>query len=162
MCAKNLLHSLYQYKAWAEEELFRCLKAPIAKSFPAEMEKACYWLSHINIVDQLFIARLKGEPDEFDFVVTDQPQDLIHLEEQFSKTNQWFVEYTEAVTPADLADHVTFTFKDGKPGNMTKEQILAHVLSHGLQHRGSVATILSGEILQGHKDHFTTFLKLKL
>jgi len=92
MCAKNLLHSLYQYKAWSEAELFRCLKAPIAKSFPAEMEKACYWLSHINIVDQLFIARLKGAPDEFDSVVTDQPQDLIQLEEQFSKANQWFVD----------------------------------------------------------------------
>jgi Uncharacterized protein conserved in bacteria len=159
MGAKNLLHSLYQYKAWSEEELFKYLKASAAKSYPDEMAKTMYWLSHINIVDQLFIARLKGKPDEFDSVVTDQPQDLSQLEEQFSKANQWFVEYTEAITSVELDDHVTFTFKDGKPGNMTKEQILAHVLSHGLQHRGSVATILPGEILQDHKDHFTTFLK---
>ncbi|WP_199525522.1 hypothetical protein [Pseudomonas synxantha] len=69
MCAKNLLHSLYQYKAWSEDVLFRCLKAPISQSLPVEMEKACYWLRHINIVDQLFIARLQGKPEEFDDVV---------------------------------------------------------------------------------------------
>lgn len=39
MCAKNLLHSLYQYKAWSEDVLFRCLKAPISQSFPGEMEE---------------------------------------------------------------------------------------------------------------------------
>ena len=31
MSATNLLHSLYKYKAWSEEELFKCLKAPAAK-----------------------------------------------------------------------------------------------------------------------------------
>lgn len=159
MCAKNLLHSLYQYKAWSEEELFKCLKAPAAKSYPDEMAKATYWLSHINIVDQLFIAKLQGNPDEFDSVVTDQPPNLTQLEEQFSIANQWFVDYTKSVTAMELSDPVAFIFKDGKPGNMTKEQILAHVLSHGLQHRGGIGTILPREILQDHQDHFTTFLK---
>ena len=91
MCAKNLLHSLYQYKAWSEDVLFRCLKAPISQSFPVEMEKACYWLRHINIVDQLFIARLQGKPEEFDDVVTEQRQDIRQLEEAFTAANQWFV-----------------------------------------------------------------------
>ena len=160
MCAKNLLHSLYQYKAWPEDVLFRCLKAPISQSFPVEMEKACYWLRHINIVDQLFIARLQGKPEEFDDVVTEQRQDIRQLEEAFTAANQWFVDYTKSVTAKELSEPVEFIFKDGKPGNMTKEQILAHVLSHGLQHRGSVSTILPREILEGHQDHFTTFLKL--
>lgn len=87
MCAKNLLHSLYQYKAWSEDVLFRCLQAPAARSFPVEMEKACYWLRHINIVDQLFIARLQGKPEEFDDVVTEQHQDIRQLEEAFTKAN---------------------------------------------------------------------------
>lgn len=160
MRTRDLLHSLYQYKAWSEEALFKCLKAPAATSFPVEMEKACYWLSHINIVDQLFIARLQGKPDEFDDVVTEQRQDISQLEEDFSRANQWFVNYTKSVTAMELSDPVAFIFKDGKPGNMTKEQILAHVLSHGLQHRGGIGTILPREILQDHKDHFTTFLKL--
>jgi uncharacterized damage-inducible protein DinB len=160
MSITNILHSLYKYKAWSEEELFKHLKAPAAKSFPEEMEKAFYWLAHINIVDQLFIARLQGQPEEFDSVVTEERQDLRRLEEEFSKANQWFVNYTQSVTDPELAERVVFTFKDGKPGDMTKEQILAHVLSHGLQHRGSVATILPREILKDHKDHFTTFLKL--
>ncbi|MGX1186495.1 putative damage-inducible protein DinB [Pseudomonas sp. F-14 TE3623] len=160
MSVTTLLYSLYKYKAWSEEELFKCLKAPAAKCFPIEMEKALYWLAHINIVDQLFIARLQGKPEEFDSVLTEQRQDLGLLEEDFSKANRWFLNYTQSVTAMELSDPVAFIFKDGKPGNMTKEQILAHVLSHGLQHRGSVATILPREILQDHKDHFTTFLKL--
>ncbi|WLH15377.1 DinB family protein [Pseudomonas hefeiensis] len=87
-------------------------------------------------------------------------QDLRQLEEAFTKANQWFVDYTKSVTATELSEPVAFIFKDGKPGNMTKEQILAHVLSHGLQHRGGVGTILPREILEGHQDHFTTFLKL--
>ena len=59
MSVTTLLHSLYKYKEWSEEELFKCLKAPAAKSFPIEMEKALYWLAHINIVDQLFIASVR-------------------------------------------------------------------------------------------------------
>jgi len=160
MSATNLLHSLYKYKAWSEEELFKCLKAPAAKKFPTEMEEALYWLTHINIVDQLFIARLQGKPDGFDSILTEQKQDLGRLEDNFSFANQWFVSYTQSITAIELSDPVAFIFKDGKPGNMTKEQVLAHVLSHGLQHRGSVATILPRELLLDHKDHFTTFLKL--
>lgn len=111
-------------------------------------------------MDQLFIARLQGKPEEFDDVVTEQRQDIRQLEEAFTTANQWFVDYTNSVTAKELSEPVEFIFKDGKPGNMTKEQILAHVLSHGLQHRGSVSTILPREILEGHQDHFPTFLKL--
>ncbi|WP_214510302.1 hypothetical protein [Pseudomonas brassicacearum] len=58
-----------------------------------EMEKACYWLKHINIVDQLFIARLQGEPEEFDDVVIEQRQDIRQLEEAFTRANQWFLDF---------------------------------------------------------------------
>ncbi|WP_040069689.1 DinB family protein [Pseudomonas batumici] len=159
MSASNILHQLYKYKSWSEKELFKYLKAPAAENVPTEMEKALYWLAHINIVDQLFIARLQGEPEEFDSVVTEKRQDLHRLEENFARANQWFVEYTRTITGPQLAERVVFTFTDGKPGDMSKEEILAHVLSHGLQHRGSVATILPHEVLKDHKDHFTTFLK---
>lgn len=156
----NILHSLFQYKAWTEEALFKCLKAPAAEPCSDAMEQALYWLAHINIVDQLFMSRLQGKQEEFDSVVTDSRQQLLQLEEAFARANRWFVEYTRSITPEERAERVRFTFKDGKQGDMTKEQILAHILSHGLQHRGSVATILPREILNDHQDHFTTFLKL--
>ncbi|OWJ98241.1 damage-inducible protein DinB [Pseudomonas sp. A46] len=159
MTTSNILYSLYKYKAWSEDQLINIVRTASIDEHPEELKEALYYLAHINMVDQIFISRIKGEPELFESTVTDEEQNIDDLAQRFQSANEWFIRYLESVTREELDQRVQFTFTDGKPGDMSKEEILGHILSHGLLHRGGICTILPPELLKGYMDHFTTFLK---
>lgn len=159
MTAKGVFHSMFQYKAWSESELFKILAESPSTLTAPHLPEALWHLAHINIVDNLFIGRLLGNAMPCRSTTTDEPQQLFDLSVKFSKTNNWFVNYTESVTEAELEERLNFVFEDGKPGNMNKSEMLSHVLSHGLLHRGMVSGLLPFAASEGWQDHFTTFLK---
>ncbi|MDM3888648.1 DinB family protein [Pseudomonas sp. BCRC 81390] len=159
MTAKDVFHSMFQYKAWSEAELFKILTESPSTFTAPHLTEALWHLAHINIVDNLFKGRLLGDPMPCSSTTTNEPQHLSDLSLKFSKTNNWFVNYTKSVTEAELEERLNFVFADGKPGNMKKSEMLSHVLSHGLLHRGMVSGLLPFASSEGWQDHFTTFLK---
>lgn len=159
MTAAGAFHSLFQYKAWSESELFKILAESPSTFTAPNLADALWHLAHINIVDNLFIGRLLGNPMSCTSTTSEEPQQLSDLSLKFTETNNWFVSYTKSVTATELKERVHFIFADGKPGNMSKSEILSHVLSHGLLHRGMVSGLIPFAAAEGWQDHFTTFLK---
>jgi len=159
MNTQNLFQSLYKYKAWSESKLFEVLKASDHTDGHANLHSALWHLAHINIVDNLFISRLLESPTPCTTTTTEKAQEVEILERRFTEANQWFIEYTSLLTPFILEKRVSFIFADGKPGNMTKAEMLTHVISHGLQHRGMVNILLPSVSDEGWEDHYTTFLR---
>lgn len=159
MTAKRVFHSMFQYKAWSESELFKILTESPSTFTAPHLAEALWHLAHINIVDNLFIGRLLGNAMPCSSTTTDEPQNLSDLSLKFSEANNWFVNYTESVTETQLEETLDFVFADGKPGNMKKSEMLSHVLSHGLLHRGMVSGLLPFASSEGWLDHYTTFLK---
>lgn len=159
MTAAGVFHSLFKYKAWSESELFKILTASPNSSTNSNMSDALWHLSHINIVDKLFIGRLQGDPIPCSSTTTEEPQSIVDLSFKFTEANNWFVNYTKNLTETELDKRLTFVFADGKSGNMNGSQMLTHVLSHGLLHRGMVSGLLPFAAAEGWRDHFTTFLK---
>ena len=56
----SLLHSLFKYKAWANEELFAALEKMDPTTHEAERHTAIRILNHIYVVDRIFAAHLSG------------------------------------------------------------------------------------------------------
>jgi uncharacterized damage-inducible protein DinB len=58
-------------------------------------------------------------------------------------SDRWYLDYLETVTPELLSEAVPFLFTDGDKGCMSREEMLAHVVTHGGYHRGEVGRILA-------------------
>lgn len=57
-----------------------------------------------------------------------------------------------------LAEQIDFTFTDGAPGRMSREEMLLHVINHGTGHRGQVSAVMLLNSLPQAKDGFSTWL----
>jgi putative sterol carrier protein len=57
-----------------------------------------------------------------------------------------------------LAERIDFTFTDGEPGRMSREEMLWHVAIHGAGHRGQVGWIMMENSITPPADRFTTYL----
>ncbi|EMP90565.1 dinB family protein, partial [Vibrio paracholerae 87395] len=49
--------------------------------------------------------------------------------------DSWLVDFTQSVSAYELKRNVTFRFIDGGFGQLTVEEILLHLLTHGSNHR---------------------------
>lgn len=55
----------------------------------------------------------------------------------------WLVHFTESVALEKLNRNVTFKLVDGDSGQLTVEEILLHLLTHGSNHRGMASKVLA-------------------
>lgn len=158
MSASTLLNSLFRHKAWANEELY----AEVAKLDPAthqaERHSAIRLLNHIFVVDRIFRAHLAGEAHGYAGTNTTETPTLDELREAAAATDRWYVDYTAGVPAERLGEAIGFTFTDGLRGRMTREEMLAHVITHGSYHRGGVGRILAQAGAQPPRDIYTVFL----
>jgi uncharacterized damage-inducible protein DinB len=157
--SNDFLVSLFQHKAWCNQGLIEALRAAPADVDRRQMAVVLLTFDHTSIVDQLFKARLTGEPEPgFEDVVARRLPDLDDLAATMAAIDAWFIDYAGRVTPADLETVVEFIFvSDSDKGRMTKGQMLAHLITHGASHRGAIGKMLEGLNVPGAADMVTTF-----
>lgn len=158
MSTSTLLHSLFRAKAWANDELYAEVGKLDAKAQAAERHAAIRLLNHIAVVDQIFAAHLAGQAHGFAASNTPETPTLEALRAAVAKTDQWYVHYVPGLSDAELAEPMHFTFTDGEKGTLSREEMLAHVLTHGGYHRGAVGRILAQVALTPPRDLFTGYL----
>jgi uncharacterized damage-inducible protein DinB len=158
MSTSTLLHSLFKYKAWANGELF----AEVGKLDPVAHEKerhaAIRLLNHIHVVDRIFAAHLSGQAHGYTATNTQQTPMLAELRDAVVASDRWYVDYSATLAPERLAEPLAFTFTDGANGSMSREEMLAHVATHGGYHRGAVGRILAQLSMAPPRDIFTVYL----
>ena len=158
MSASTLLQSLFRYKAWANDELFTELAKvdPVARQ--AELHTATRILNHIYVVDRIFAAHLAGGKHGYTATNTTGTPALDELRTAVRESDRWYVDYVGGVTPGQLSESIAFTFTDGANGRMTREEMLAHVATHGGYHRGAVGRIMAQVSVPPPRDIFTVYL----
>ena len=149
-----LLQSLFRQKAAIDEEFFTVIETMAA----ADRHEAIRVLNHIHVVDQIFVAHLRGEPHRFEATNTPETPTLDALRAAMRETDRWFVEHADALTPSQLGEALDFTFTDGERGRMSREEMLAHVVTHGSYHRGEVGRLLKSRAIAPPRDLFTAYL----
>jgi uncharacterized damage-inducible protein DinB len=154
----TLLPSLFRQKAAINEEFFAVIAEVDAEAHAAERHALIRLMNHIYVVDRIFAAHLRGEPHGYAATNTPETPALDELRDAVCASDRGYLELVDALTPQQLAQTVDFTFTDGQRGRMSREEMLAHVITHGSYHRGEVGQSLKRISAAPPRDLFTAYL----
>jgi uncharacterized damage-inducible protein DinB len=154
----GILKTLVSYQAWANDALFKALRAMDTARHQAEFHQAMRLVSHIHIVSEIFAAHLEGRPHGYKIDNTEATPDLEDLHAAISARDQWYLDYLSDASPQQLAEKTGFSFTDGDRGYMSREEMITHVVTHATYHRGEAGRILMQQAIEGPWDTFAVFL----
>jgi len=152
----NTLLQLFRFKASADDELLTVLANLGEEREVAKL--AIQALSHTYVVDRIFAAHLRRQDHDYSSANLTEMPTLAELSAALRASDQEYVEYVWGLHRDQLAERIAFTFTDGKAGRMSREEMLLHVITHGVGHRGQVSAVMLLNALPPAKDGFTTFL----
>ncbi len=151
------LERLFRYKATANNEILAAMRL-FDDGSPAK-EIAIRVLSHTYVVDRIFAAHLTGAEHGYPSANTIEAPSLEELSEAIKTSDQWYIDYVSRLDEPQLAERIDFTFTDGAPGRMSREEMLMHVTIHGGSHRGQVGwMMMENSITPPADDRFTSYL----
>lgn len=158
MSSLPLLRRLFSYQEWANGELLKKMEGFDPERHKDERHSALRLINHSLVVSQIFVAHLVGKKLEFSTDNTADTPSLAQLRVAVVASDRWYLEYLDTVTPALLAESVPFVFTDGDRGYMSREEMLAHVVTHGGYHRGEVGQIMKQLSIELPWDTFAVYL----
>ena len=152
----DTLQRLFRYKAWANDELLTALARLGGESQITGL--ALKALSHSYIVDRIFAAHLRRKAHAYTAANSSELPTLEDLSADIRKSDREYVDYVSALDRGQLAEQIDFVFTDGAAGRMSREEMLMHVITHGIGHRGQVSAVMLLNSVPAAKDGFTTYL----
>ena len=153
---RDTLERLFRYKAWADDELLSALAKPGSPSSVTDL--AIKALSHTHVVDRIFAAHLRRRDHAYVSANLDEMPALEDLSADIRTSDREYVDYVAGLDRGQLAERIDFTFTDGAPGSMTREEMLMHVVTHCIGHRGQVSALMLLKALPPAPDGFATYL----
>ena len=148
----------FQYKKWANNELLDLGEKQFSKLPESDGTFFIRILNHTTVVDSLFISRILGETEKYNGDNTVETPTLTELRETMNQNDSWLVHYAESASEQELTRVVSFKFVDGDTGQLSVEEILIHLLTHGSNHRGMASRTLAINSLERPNDTFTRYL----
>ncbi len=152
----DTLRHLFRHKAWANDELLTAL-AGLGGASPIT-GLAIKALSHSHVVDRIFAAHMKREEHAYTSANLSEMPALEDLSADIRRSDREYIDYVAALDRDQLAERIDFAFTDGAPGRMSREEMLMHVITHGIGHRGQVSAVMILNGVAPVKDGFTTYL----
>jgi uncharacterized damage-inducible protein DinB len=150
------LQRLFRYKAWANDELLTALaRLDGASPITGLAIKA---LSHSYVVDRIFAAHMRRTSHAYASANLSEMPTLKDLSADIRKSDREYIDYVTALGRDQLAERIDFAFTDGVPGRMSREEMLLHVITHGIGHRGQVSALMLLNSVSPSRDGFTTYL----
>ncbi|MBE1159467.1 DinB family protein [Dyella acidiphila] len=147
---------LFRYKAWANDQVLTALAKLGAESQITGL--AIKALSHSYIVDRIFAAHLRRTAHAYPSANASELPTLEQLSADISASDREYLDYVAALDRDQLSERIPFAFTDGAPGCMSREEMLLHVITHGVGHRGQISAVMLLHAMPASKDGFTTYL----
>ena len=158
MSSKALLLSLLHYKAWADRELIAGFLSLLDGAPDDACGMALKVLEHAHIVDCIFVENLQGRTHGYTRTESDEVPDPGRLFAGIEQLDVWYIDFVSQLSDPQLVESIPFVFTDGKRGRMSREEMLAHIVSHAGYHRGEVGRVLTQITGSSPRDTFTGFL----
>ena len=106
-----MLVEAFKYKRWADQRVVDAVKKINGANFPSAAAFTRQQLNHMVRVEELFRARLDGEPVPHLSTNTEIVPDLVAL---VNASNHWFSSYVERLEDSRRQQTVPFQFVDGR------------------------------------------------
>ena len=152
----STLERVFSYKAKANQEILAAMRQ-FDDASPAK-EVAIRVLNHTYAVDRIFAANLRQAEHGYTSPNPGLAPSLEELSAAIKPSDQWYIDYVSHLDETQLAERIDFTFTDGLPGRMSREEMLMHVTVHGEYHRGQISLIMMQNSITPPGDGFTSFL----
>jgi len=147
------------YKHWANNALFSTLNSSTHIEESNDLRAIISTLNHIYVVDRIFQSHLQDVSHNYNSVnTTDQPN-LLELSEQTKIVDQWYVDYADSVTEAELSKRIDFKYTNGEDGSMLRSEMIFHVVNHGTYHRGQVGVLMLQNSIAPERDLLTHYIR---
>jgi len=145
MLSTRSARMLARYNAWANEVMFGAVAALPAdeatRPRPSLFKNMVHTLNHNHVIDLIWRAHLEGRDHGYTARNTPDHPPLAELWRMQQEVDKWYIQWSDALSEADLEDRVQFTLIGGNRGVMTRGEILLHVVNHSSYHRGFVADL---------------------
>ena len=142
----NPLVTFTRYRTWADRLVYdavaRMPREAVERPQPIVFGSLLRTLNHVLLMDRVWQAHLLGESHDITSRNPDTCPALDSLRGEQEAMNAWYERYAASLSPADLAEVVSFRFIGGSPGAMTREDIILHVVNHATYHRGHIADMM--------------------
>jgi len=154
---------LTRYKRWADELIFQAVRAlpegEATKERPTLFKTMLHTLNHIYVVDLVWQAHLEGRKHGISALNVILHEDVEDLWRAQQAADEWYVALSDSLSEPALREIVEFEFIDGKPGRMSRGDILLHVVNHTTYHRGWVADLFFQVPARPPTTDFPVFLR---
>ena len=152
----SALERVFSYKAKANEEILTAMRQ-FDDDSPAK-QIAIRVLNHTYAVDRIFAANLRGTEHGYTSPNPGHAPSSEELSAAIKTSDQWYIHYVSGLDETQLAERIDFTFTDGLPGRMSREEMLMHLTVHGEYHRGQISLIMMQNSITPPSDGFTSYL----
>ncbi len=143
MSTKEVVHSAWlQYKAWGDHESMGFLCEHQRNLTPEVLHKAVHLMNHIHVVDNIFVAHLRGQSHAYSSTNTPDTPTPEELSWRMQETNTQLQALAEGLSAEQAGQRIHFAFTDGDSGGMSPAEMLMHVCVHSTYHRGQVGQML--------------------
>jgi uncharacterized damage-inducible protein DinB len=136
---------LARYNAWANQLIFDSVAALPAGEATREraslFKNMVHTLNHNYVIDRIWQAHLEGREHGYEARNTKDHPPLAELWRAQQEIDRWYIDWSDALSDAALDERVRYTLIGGNAGEMTRGEILLHVVNHTTYHRGFVADL---------------------
>jgi uncharacterized damage-inducible protein DinB len=146
------LERLARYKAWADDLLMSAL-SKVSGNVLTEPRTIVFGsllrtLHHVYAMDAVWRAHLEGRAHAYSSRNPDDCPPFETLAARQGEMDAWYVGYAASLVERTAAERVAFTFIGGGQGELSRGDILLHVVNHTTYHRGHIADMLyaSGQV----------------
>ena len=155
--------TLTRYNAWANELIFAAVAAlpegEAVKPRRSVFRNMVHTLNHNYVIDRIFQAHLEGRSHGYSARNTPEHPPLAELSRAQRELDLWYIDWSDRIANAALGEKVKFSFVGGGEGEMTRGEMLQHLVSHTSYHRGFVAQMMYEVPARPPTTDLTVFLR---
>ncbi len=145
MITSSTARMLARYNAWANKVMFDA----VAALPPGEAEKPrtslfknmVHTLNHNYVIARIWQSHLEGRDHGYTARNTPGHPPLAELWRAQQEVDHWYVSWSDGIADATLEEKVRYTLIGGNEGEMTRGEILLHIVNHSSYHRGFVGDL---------------------
>lgn len=137
---------LTRYNSWANKLMFDAVAAlpegEAVKPRQSLFKNMVHTLNHNYVIDRIWQAHLEGRDHGYDARNTKDHPPLADLWRSQQEVDAWYEKWSDTLTATSVYERVKFTLIGGNKGEMTRGEILLHILGHRHYHRGFVCDMI--------------------
>ena len=163
MMTTRTARMLTRYNQWANKLIFDAVAAlpegEATKPRVSLFKNMVHMLNHNYVIDRIFQAHLEGRPHGYAARNTADHPPLSELWRSQQEIDAWYIAWSDSLTSAAIDEQVSFTYVGGGEGDLSRGEILLHIVNHTTYHRGFVGEMIYGLKLRAPTTDLTVYLR---